>query len=334
MKRRWIGLVVCVLVAQAFLLAQQSSDAPANKLAYEDGSIANHVYSNDCFGFSFPIPEGWQVKTLGVAPEGKAIRFHDGGLVLLMLDRPKPGSFADRIFLNVEDAKGAPVTPQEFVSNHVRTLIKDDSKHGELLRDANTVEYAGKQFVRADSKQVMNERPLFTAFIYTKFRGFYIGETAMAGSKEDLDEAAKSMEHISFREDQTNSNCVNKANDPSTGIVGGMISSTPGTPSTSGGPPLRVRVTQGVSTGLLIYKVQPQYPEVARNAGIQGQVVLQAEIDKNGDMREVHLVSGDPLLAPAALEAVRQWKYRPYLLDGQPVAVDTQVIVNFALSGR
>ena len=333
MNRTWILLVVCLLGAQAFVLAQQQSNVTASQLAYEDGSIANNVYSNECFGFSFPIPEGWQVKTLGVAPAGRAIRFHDGGMVLLMLDRPKPGSFANRIFLNAEDVKGAPVTLQEFVSNRVRMLINGDSKHGELLRDAHNVEYAGQQFVRADSKQVMNERPLFTAFIYTKFRGFYIGETAMAGSKEDLDDSVKSIEHVSFQEDHPNSNCMSKGNDPSAGIVAGVISSTPGTPSTNGGPPLRVRVSRGVSAGLLIKKVNPQYPAEARHGHIKGPVVMQVQIDKNGDVEKVSLVSGDPLLAPAAIEAVKQWKYKPYLLNQQAVAVDTQVIVDFTLSG-
>lgn len=98
--------------------------------------------------------------------------------------------------------------------------------------------------------------------------------------------------------------------------------------------PERVRVTQGVSTGLLINKVSPSYPQLARQARIQGTVVLQALIDKNGDVRDLSLVSGHPMLAPAAIEAVKQWKYKPYLLEGQPVAVETQIVVNFQLLER
>jgi protein TonB len=95
-----------------------------------------------------------------------------------------------------------------------------------------------------------------------------------------------------------------------------------------------VRVSQGVSIGLLVTRVTPQYPDDARQARIQGSVVLRTEIDKNGDVEDVSLVSGHPLLAPAAIEAVKQWKYKPYLLNGQPVGVETQVIVAFELSGH
>jgi protein TonB len=80
--------------------------------------------------------------------------------------------------------------------------------------------------------------------------------------------------------------------------------------------------------------MQPHYPEDARQARIQGMVVLTARIDANGDVEDLTLVSGHPLLAPAALEAVKHWKYKPYLLNGQPVMVETQVTVAFQLSGH
>jgi protein TonB len=116
------------------------------------------------------------------------------------------------------------------------------------------------------------------------------------------------------------------------GVIGGIISSTPvAVPKVA--TPQRVRVSQGVSSGLLIKKVQPNYPPLARQARIQGDVVLQAEISKDGTIQNLQLVSGHPMLAPAAIEAVRQWRYRPYLLNGEPVAVETQVLVKFSLSG-
>jgi len=92
-------------------------------------------------------------------------------------------------------------------------------------------------------------------------------------------------------------------------------------------------VSQGVSSGLLIKKVQPAYPPLARQARIQGQVLLQAQISKDGSIENLSLISGHPMLAPAAIEAVKQWRYKPYMLNGEPVAVDTQVVVNFTLSG-
>src|ERR1700721_2696923 len=97
--------------------------------------------------------------------------------------------------------------------------------------------------------------------------------------------------------------------------------------------PQRVRVSSGVSTGLLIRKVQPNYPQLAKQARIQGAVVLQAEISKDGTIQNLQLISGHPMLAPAAIGAVKKWRYKPYLLNGEPVAVETQVVVNFSLSG-
>jgi len=116
------------------------------------------------------------------------------------------------------------------------------------------------------------------------------------------------------------------------GMIGGIISATPvAVPKIAA--PQRVRVSSGVSSGLLIRKVNPTYPPLARQARIQGTVVLQAQISKDGSIENLTLVSGHPMLAPAAIEAVKQWKYKPYLLNGEPVEVDTQVQVNFTLAG-
>jgi periplasmic protein TonB len=116
------------------------------------------------------------------------------------------------------------------------------------------------------------------------------------------------------------------------GVLGGIISSTPvAVPKVA--TPQRVRVSQGVTEGLLMKKVQPQYPPLARQARIQGAVVLQASIGKDGAVQNLRAVSGHPMLTPAAIEAVKQWKYRPYFLNGEAVEVDTTITVNFTLAG-
>jgi TonB family protein len=95
----------------------------------------------------------------------------------------------------------------------------------------------------------------------------------------------------------------------------------------------RVRVSSGVAVDLLIKKsrVEPHYPEEAKQAGIQGRVLLKAEISKDGAIQDLQLISGHPMLAPAAIKAVRQWKYNPYLLNREPVAMETQIVVDFQL---
>jgi protein TonB len=92
-----------------------------------------------------------------------------------------------------------------------------------------------------------------------------------------------------------------------------------------------VNVSQGVSQGLLIKKVQPVYPRNALFMKIEGSVELMATVSKTGDISHVKVLSGDPQLSRAAVDAVKMWKYRPYLLNGQPVEIQTQVTLNFKL---
>jgi len=116
------------------------------------------------------------------------------------------------------------------------------------------------------------------------------------------------------------------------GVIGGIVRATRvAVPPVA--TPQRVRGSQGVTQGLLIRKIQPNYPPLARQARIEGSVLLQAEISKDGTIENLHLISGHPMLAPAAIEAVKQWKYKPYILNGEPVEVETQITVNFTLSG-
>ncbi len=130
---------------------------------------------------------------------------------------------------------------------------------------------------------------------------------------------------------------------PSTGVVGGVVGGVPG--GSAGGviggiigsaaPPPKVatpqkqRVSSGVAEGLKIHDVQPTYPQMARIAHIQGDVVLAATISKTGAIEGLHGVSGHPILIQAAMDAVKQWKYRPYILNGDPVEVETTIKVQF-----
>jgi protein TonB len=115
------------------------------------------------------------------------------------------------------------------------------------------------------------------------------------------------------------------------GVLGSVMSSVPSA-MPKAATPQRVRVSQGVSQGLLIHKVQPSYPPLARQARIQGVVVLQALIGKDGTITNLHVVSGHPMLTNSALEAVKEGRYKPYYLNGEPVEVETTINVNFTLS--
>jgi protein TonB len=103
----------------------------------------------------------------------------------------------------------------------------------------------------------------------------------------------------------------------------------PPPPTPSAQPPRVSRMMEGN----LIYRVQPQYPALARQARVQGIVVLRAMISREGRIENLQVISGPPLLVKSAMDAVLQWRYRPYYLNNEPVEVETQVTVNFTLSG-
>ncbi len=125
------------------------------------------------------------------------------------------------------------------------------------------------------------------------------------------------------------------------GVLGGIISSAPTAapppppppPVKKKAPPKRIRVGGNVAKARLTRQVRPQYPPLARQARIQGTVKLSAIIAKDGTIQKLEVMSGHPLLVPAALAAVKQWRYKPTLLNGEAVEVLTNIDVNFTLSG-
>jgi periplasmic protein TonB len=132
------------------------------------------------------------------------------------------------------------------------------------------------------------------------------------------------------------------------GVPGGVIGGVPGgvldqvlggtgsvpvlAKASAPAPLKRVRLAQRVVEANLIHDVAPTYPTEAGRARIQGTVVLWAVIGKDGSVQDVRVESGLPILAQAAIDAVKQWRYKPYMLNGEPVEVDSRITINFTLS--
>jgi len=123
------------------------------------------------------------------------------------------------------------------------------------------------------------------------------------------------------------------------GIPGGVLvgvlhgnGTAPVLASTPAPAPKRMRVPAPMAEANLVYDVAPKYPPEAGRARIEGTVVLLAVIGKDGTVQDVRVQSGLSVLAQAAIEAVKQWRYRPYLVNGEPVEVDSQITINFNLS--
>ena len=92
-----------------------------------------------------------------------------------------------------------------------------------------------------------------------------------------------------------------------------------------------IHLSSRLVEGNLIYKTVPQYPAIAKAVGAQGTVVLQAMISRTGTIEGLHIISGPPMIQQAAIDAVKMWRYKPYVLNGQPVEVETTVNVIFKL---
>jgi protein TonB len=133
---------------------------------------------------------------------------------------------------------------------------------------------------------------------------------------------------------------------PSSGFAGGGMEGLGGVGATGNvfggqsGPKVRVEapkkmnISAGVAGGLLVHKTAPTYPQIAKQSRVSGTVVIEATISKAGSIENLRVVNGPTMLRQAALDAVKTWRYRPYLLDGQPVEVETTVDVAFTLGGR
>jgi protein TonB len=118
------------------------------------------------------------------------------------------------------------------------------------------------------------------------------------------------------------------------GIPGGDVFHSASSPQVRPAPRPSgpAHISSGVAAGLLIQKVVPQYPPLGKAVRLEGTVVLQAVISKSGTIENLRVVGGPPMLQQAAIDAVKQWRYRPYMLDGEPVEVETTINVIFSLS--
>ncbi len=120
------------------------------------------------------------------------------------------------------------------------------------------------------------------------------------------------------------------------GVFSEMLNSAPSAPVLATSPvptPVkRMRIASRVAEANLVHDVAPLYPAEAGRARIEGTVVLMAVIGRDGTVKDVRVEIGLPILAQAAIDAVRQWRYKPYMIDGEPVEVDSRITINFTLS--
>jgi len=171
-------------------------------------------------------------------------------------------------------------------------------------------------------------------------RGHHSNSTANTPAREQITAPPSIPSHVSINEDQ---GPVPSAPDlPDTGIGADRGPGNDVAHSIGNGFPVAIPARPPAAKPLLVshwaegnllYRVQPIYPPIARQARVQGTVELRAVISKSGTIENLVVDGGHPMLSKAAVEAVRQWRYRPYLLNNEPIEVETEITVNFLLSG-
>ncbi len=284
------------------------------------GTFKDEAYSNDFLDIQYPLSRDWVRETEIMRKKAAADAQPPGTYVLLAavhIPQHTAPLEADSSFV-LSALDGGPGS-RESCDKYIQALGAGihSSKQGKQKGDVSKSTISGRDFYRADFE--FNSEARHRAFICTQSKGYLLQWNIVGLSKNAIDAAASTLNLI---QSTTPPNSAPSASDAAL------------KPALNGPAlPSRVRVSQGVTTGMVVKKVQPIYPEQARQARIQGTVRMSAIISKAGEVVDIEVIEGPIELVVSAVNAVRQWKYRPYLIKGEPVEVDTQLTVNYTLSG-
>ncbi|MBZ5663811.1 MAG: energy transducer TonB [Acidobacteriia bacterium] len=277
------------------------------------GIFRDGGYSNDYFGFSYPLSREWLRETDMIRSKTAAEENPHGTYVLLAaihLPQDSDPSRADTSL--IIKAAYRPSAPPQDCADYLQAVAASlrSQKEGESRGDVTQFTVAGHDFYRGNFEYSHGVN--HGAVLCTSIKDYMLRWHIVGRSKEEVEVAVSTLQAITPTPPMTTPQ-------PPTAVADGAH------------VPDQVRISSGVSTGLLVRKVTPEYPPNAKYAHIQGTVVLQAVINKTGDVVDLEIVSGPMELVLSAVNAVRKWKYRPYLLKGNPIAVQTQIVVNYTL---
>ena len=302
----------CVLIPVAVWAHSQTVSKPAD-------TAQSHVSIAD-FGLVYPLSNDWIRATVMIRRNVESSKPAPNFDVLLAaVYVPKSNLSETSPFFSLR-AYRQPATDCKKSLEALITSSQDKKDQPEGGVEAFSA--AGRDYFRVNLSRGVGGR--HQCIICTTANGHLLVWYARAPKEKGLDMIVATLNSITSFPGRSTTEPAQ-----STGPKDGAKVGTPSTPDAA--QPQRVRISSGVTSGLLIKKVNPVYPADARNAYIQGRVLLQAEISKTGDIVDLELVDGPIELAGSSVAAVRQWKYKPYLLMGQPVAVETQIQVIYSL---
>jgi TonB family protein len=278
-----------------FRFHMKAPPAQLSKGKFRDGK-----YQNEFFGISYPLSQDWVRGTAG------------GSQALLNITHIPVASYvsdADSFFA----LDAAPLSSgRGDAKDYLFALASGLSAENKVKQegDIGKFEIAGFVFYRADFKLPHSQ---YQTIVCTVANGYVLRWDFRARSQSAMEVAVATLNAITKLEPAP----PDSAPKPET-----PESSQPGVVS-------RLRVSSGVAAGMRLKGVDPVYPQEAKEEGIQGDVILSAVIDKQGNVVDLAVVTGPGVLVASAVSAVRRWKYRPYLLKGQPSELDTTIEVHY-----
>jgi TonB family protein len=275
------------------------------------GTFEKDAYWNDYFGLYYPLSREWVRETELVRNRYSKNQAPGADVLLVEVHIPPDNTElrADASFTLFAIKRSAQYQSdncQQYLDGLASAL--NASKSAKQKGSMSSFSVAGREFVRADF--AYRADPPDHAVICSPSKDHLLLWKVQGLNWKAVETAASTLNLV-----------TSSAPQPKQELSPTKASSTP--------PP--VPIDLGLATGLLIKKVQPVYPEGARNNRIQGTIIMSARISKTGDIADLELIDGPIELAVSAVNAVRQWKYRPYLLNGEPVTVKTQIQVNYIL---
>jgi protein TonB len=296
---------------------------PARAPAPPLGAFRDDTYSNEYFGLSYPLSHDWIRETQLVQKKVASEAPHQGTYVLLAAvyvpQNAELSQVNSSFTLLAVDRSGSACKQYLDAGAASLQLHKEGKQKGEV----GQFEVAGRDFYRGDFEYRDGVRD--GSVICTVAKDYFLLWSIRGTSRNAVEKASATLNSLTAAPPTPK---LESSQAPAAPPVTGPDAQPPNAlPSV----PQKVRVSSGVSTGLLIKKVTPVYPVEARYARIQGTVIMQAEINKTGDVMDIEALDGPLELVVSAVNAVRQWKYRPYLLLGEPVTVQTQIQVNYQL---
>ncbi len=281
------------------------------------GRFKDGQYQNEFFGISYPLSTEWVRETTLIraqlASEQGPQQTSQVLLAALHVPSRSEGLVADSSFVLI--APAVSLSAQEDAKDYLAALAVRMSaeKRAKLDGEITRLLFADLAAYRADFKPFKGETR-YQAILCAVAKGYLLEWNFRAATESALEDAVASVKDIAkFEPAPAHTSKQDEL----------QIESD---------EPARLTVERAVTAGRLIAKVAPRYPQSAKSEHIQGLVVLHAAIDKAGNVIDLEAVAGPSELVPSSVNAVRQWKYKPYLLNGKPIELDTTIEVRYTLA--